>query len=298
MPMGPLGWLASRAALAPPAAKTRLFRKVFSGLSVAAGLDCLDTNFGLEGRLRFSVSSRSHDLLYGQPQHNLTERSALRLAQLLTPHAACFLDVGANHGLFSAVAANASSTVPIFAFEPDPELFVRLERNFRKNGMNATAIQAAASDVDGTIRFYRNLDSDDMGSCNPEFAAGARSEAIDVEALTLASFMAEKDLSSALVKIDVEGAGVEAWDGLKTEIDRVDWLIFEIIGPESEARLPARIIENAGFCAYYLKDFSMIRSADGEFTYVAPFWNWLFCRKRPADLRPLVEPAGLHVVAA
>ena len=58
---------------------------------------------------------------------------------------------------------------------------------------------------------------------------------------------------------------------------------MEMLAPEIEAGLP-RGIREGGLKAYYIRDFELIPSVDGEFEYVAPFWNWLFCRLSPSEL--------------
>ena len=84
------------------------------------------------------------------------------------------------------------------------------------------------------------------------------------------------NLTRACVKIDVEGAGVEVWQGTKNQKDRIAWLIIEIIGPETEASLPAAIIAETGWNAFYIRDYELVRSKAGEFKYADPFYNWLF----------------------
>ena len=62
-----------------------------------------------------------------------------------------------------------------------------------------------------------------------------------------------------------------------------------------EARLPARIIREGGLKAYYIMDFELIPSVDGEFEHVAPFWNWLFCRMSPDKLAARLSATGFRV---
>ena len=50
-----------------------------------------------------------------------------------------------------------------------------------------------------------------------------------------------------------------------------------------------------GLKAYYIRDFELIPSVDGEFEYVAPFWNWLFCRMSPNELAARLSATGFRV---
>jgi hypothetical protein len=70
---------------------------------------------------------------------------------------------------------------------------------------------------------------------------------------------------------------------------------MEMLAPEIEAGLPARIIREGGLKAYYIRDFELIPSVDGEFEYVAPFWNWLFCRMSPSELVARLSATGFRV---
>jgi hypothetical protein len=68
-----------------------------------------------------------------------------------------------------------------------------------------------------------------------------------------------------------------------------------MLAPEIEARLPARIIHETDLKAYYIRDFELVPSIDGAFEYVAPFWNWLFCRLSPSDLAARLSATGFRI---
>jgi len=99
-----------------------------------------------------------------------------------------------------------------------------------------------------------------------------------------------------MVKIDVEGAGEKVWNGAVETLNATRYLVMEMLAPEIEAKLPARIIREGGLKAYYIRDFELIPSVDGEFDYVAPFWNWLFCRMSPSQLAARLSATGFRVV--
>ena len=48
--------------------------------------------------------------------------------------------------------------------------------------------------------------------------------------------------------------------------------------------------------AYYIRDFDLIVSREGEFNYQAPFWNWLFCHYSPLCLAGIVREWGFNVI--
>jgi hypothetical protein len=71
------------------------------------------------------------------------------------------------------------------------------------------------------------------------------------------------------VKVDVEDAGQKVWDGAEAS-KSIRYLVMEMLSPEIEAGLPARIIRETDFKAYYINDYELVPSADGTFQYVAP----------------------------
>ena len=98
------------------------------------------------------------------------------------------------------------------------------------------------------------------------------------------------------MKVDAEGAGISVWDGARAALDRIDWLVCEILGDELKGRLPHRIIAESGWCGYYIRDFDLVRSIDGEFDYRAPFYNWLFCQAGPAALAACLKNTRFRVI--
>jgi hypothetical protein len=98
-----------------------------------------------------------------------------------------------------------------------------------------------------------------------------------VDVISLADYFSTERISRALVKIDVEGAGARAWSGLEARFADVSYLVIEMLAPEIKTVLPLRIMRRTGWHGYYIRDFDLVESANGEFEYAEPFWNWLFC---------------------
>lgn len=128
------------------------------------------------------------------------DEAELRLVPRLCPRDRAFLDVGANHGIYSWVAARVASRV--IAVEPNPEVAAELVRTF---GDRIDVVAAALSDHDGrvTLRVPRHdgraLTS--RGTLDAT-AHGAEHEAIEVPCRRV------DDLGLpplGMIKIDVEG---------------------------------------------------------------------------------------------
>lgn len=282
--------LAGMLSKAPVALKGRLLE----ALARRVGLDpnaYVVSNLGISNGLRFKVPAKRQDLAFGRPDDSLSERATLALAKLLAPSCDHFVDVGANFGLFSASVRMATGgRVPMTAVEADPTLAALLDDNLRTNfGEGACeVVRAAASAAAGRTAFNRNLDDDLSGSLTDHFSAKHRLESVEVDGVTIADLLRRKQTTRALVKVDVEGAGTLAWTGASPEWRRIRFLLMEIIGPETEARLPDVICRDTGWAAYYIRDFRLIESRMQSWTYVDPFWNWLFTSVPAHELRRLL----------
>ncbi len=129
------------------------------------------------------------------------------------------LDVGANVGLFTLIAAKAGAQV--HAFEPNPPTRQRLERNLSLNafGSGVRVHSAALSDHSGTAMLF-----DDIGRGEGRYNDG-------VASLSQAN-AAGKGTSIDLSTLDEVAA--------QTGIDRVDWIKMDIQGAELPALRGAR----------------------------------------------------------
>ena len=260
----------------------------------------IETNGGIDGRLRLPVPPRKTGLAFGTPASDIRERATLALARILSGHCEHFLDIGANEGIFSFLIAsqwNGDRHDAIHVFEPDPVLFARLKRNFDRNAIRVRLHRVAASDRNGETVFYRNRSDDSSGSLEAGFAEHHERVRIRVNAMRMDDYLLERDIRNALVKMDVEGAGARVWEGMRSAQDRIGVLICEILLPEVKERLARRIIAGTGMYAYYIRDFDLIFSPEGEFDYQAPFWNWLFCHYPPMRLSGIVGERGFNVIA-
>ncbi len=292
--------LVRRGALAPAAWKTPLVSRALSAIAKCRPQSGeVETNLGIEGSLKFLAPAGKHHLVYGRPQHIRAEAATLDLARLLARQSQAFIDVGANEGLFAFYVA--SDTPPqryaaIHLFEPDIDLFTRIAANLSRNGVAAHANNMAVSDRTGRQTFYRNMADDLSGSLSDYFTTTHETQAVEMETTSLSDYLEAHDLCRVCVKIDVEGAGAAAWSGAKRASERIDWLIMEIIGPEYEARLARRIIDDTGWSAYYIRDYDLVCSPDGEFEYRAPFYNWLFSPRGREDLAALLKDTRFRIV--
>lgn len=141
----------------------------------------------------------------------------------------CFVDVGANAGVYTTRLA--SQGVPVHAFEPSQDIYALLCENVKHFG-NVTVYPYALSDKNCEVEFY--LLSDDYVPNRfltkvPEHGPAPIKCPIRVEARTLDSFKIE---NVGLIKVDVEGHEYEVLRGaMQTLTEQKPTLIVEIHPP-------------------------------------------------------------------
>ncbi|HYJ80936.1 MAG TPA: FkbM family methyltransferase [Longimicrobiaceae bacterium] len=200
----PPAWLRAAAAVVRrlPAGRYRAMNRFRRGRFVArlpAGAGGL--RFGCD--LRDAISREVFFTgAYGGPETALLRR-------LLRP-GAVFVDVGANWGYFTLLAAAlVGPEGRVVAVEPDPRLFARLQANLRANRLaQAAAYPVAAADVRGPL-VLRGHDADggNWGASTLLHRAGDPGERYAVEGRTVDDLLDELKLGRVeLLKLDVEGA--------------------------------------------------------------------------------------------
>lgn len=178
--------------------------------------------------------------LYGCYDYPVT-----RLIETLVAPGMMFFDIGANAGFFSLLASKKCKQV--FAFEPLPANLRRIARNIEINGLrNVSVIAKAVGDREGTATLYVP-ESDNSGLASLNQMAGAK--AIEVPMITLDRFVLSQKLARVdVIKIDIEGAEIMAFEGARELLSRADAadVIFEA-HPGSEA---AKWLRDRGYAIY------------------------------------------------
>lgn len=220
--------------------------------------------------------------------YRVYELASTRLVRALLAPGMTFVDVGANAGYYSLLAAQmVGPRGRVHAFEPVAATRARLQRNLALNGFGNVEVHSEAVwSAGGNIEFFLSSDSDNPGlsSALPGRAREAKTER--VPATTLDDFLAaRRDLPVHLVKIDVEGGEAQVFMGARRLLARPDApaILFESfdIGPNAAALAAyGYAVRGLGYTRRgirFLEPEEMLRSHFA--TWEPP--NWLALKESP-----------------
>jgi FkbM family methyltransferase len=170
-------------------------------------------------------------------------------------------DVGSNIGYFTRyLSKKVGATGRVFAFEPIPATFQRLNETISLNELsNVEPVSAAVSNTEEPVTIFLSH-THYMASLDPVWA-GQQGGNISVNAVTLDSFFEEKGIKPDLIKMDIEGGAVFALEGMRDIILRYEPVLFlESHTPEEDLAIGK---------ALSLKPYKVFRvGASGEVKYL------------------------------
>ena len=136
----------------------------------------------------------------------LVDRKELEFLEKHLKTDSIFVDIGANVGMYSLVAANHIRTGKIIAIEADHFNFQRLLKNIFLNSIqNIVAINKGVSDKSEILKLYLNERGNRSGNSFLDVEPGLR-QTISVECETLSTVLKECNIQNIdIMKIDIEG---------------------------------------------------------------------------------------------
>ncbi|MCC2680650.1 MAG: Methyltransferase FkbM [Nitrosospira multiformis] len=227
-------------AIARPALKTnllkhaawRLILKLRKEFAQAVPPVELETTFDENIRIVTSLSDHIESQVFWQGFQEADEGVILLLKRLLPPDGS-FIDVGANIGTFTLVAAHRAVRGQVHAFEPSAHHFARLAHNIELNDFkNVTLNRKGLYDQPGEAVLF--LPSQ-MGEMNNSGAASLYTSGLEetrqvseaVSLIRLDDYVREKSIGRVdIIKIDIEGAELKALEGARETIARFRPLVF------------------------------------------------------------------------
>ena len=141
------------------------------------------------------------------------------------------VDVGANIGAVSLLAADKITTGKVYCFEPTPKVFKKLQTNIVLNSLTNTikSINSAVSNKSGYLQFIIEEESEVNHISNLD--SSQINQSIQVKSVSLDEFiLREKIKKINLLKVDVEGAEYSVFEGAKQSLKNhlIEIIVFEV----------------------------------------------------------------------
>lgn len=213
------------------------------------------------------------------------------------------LDVGANTGLFSLIAAAANPILRVCAFEPLASVRALLEANVAFNPSLAPRIAIepfGLSNATGTFSFFETINDQGLittsSTLELDHAQGIGSYTEHtIQTKTLDEWAHTLGASAvSLVKIDVEGHEHAVIDGGRRFLGAYrPFLTLEVLGPAETASLNRLLVE-AGYLAFAMAP-GVLRQCE-TIRFHPDAWNHLLCPGEKASrVFSLCRQVGLRI---
>ena len=161
------------------------------------------------------------DMMFGFHEPNTFE-----VFNLFVKEGMIVADIGANIGYFTKYLSNkVGPDGLLFSFEPIPYTYKRLVETISLNELNnVIPIESAVCNVNGRIKIYLSH-THYMASLDSQWAGEIDGE-IEVNGITLDMYFEERRIYPDFIKMDIEGGGVYALEGMKECILKNEPILF------------------------------------------------------------------------
>jgi len=144
-------------------------------------------------------------------------------------------DIGANEGFYTLIMAQTSPNATIYAFEPNPIAFNKLQENIKLNNLkNVKLFNTAVTQTSGQVKLEYIPEITPISSVNIRALNLAwltdtnRIKKINVTGITLDDFLSQHQIPSIeIIKIDVEGSEVAVLKGAHQALKITQKLVIE-----------------------------------------------------------------------
>lgn len=188
-----------------------------------------------------------------------------------------FHDVGANIGLYAAMAAAIFEPASVVAFEPTVVIADIAESIARANHLRVDVERVALSDEDGHAELHVSPLADTSNSLNPDFRAGV--ETLRVPVIRLDEFVRRSGVAPDVIKIDVETHESAVLRGARdTLAEYGPTLVIEVLRGRRGRDFAGEInlaIAGLGYSMYELVDAPDFRAEPEVFASVGGTRDWL-----------------------
>lgn len=214
------------------------------------------------------------------------EESVQRVFARLARRSRTILDIGANTGLYTLLAARVNPTARIWAFEPLPAAFSGLERNVQLNRLTHVSIECAAlTDRDGWIELHVPRSTrfiPTMASTSADFRPDC--QVLRVRAMTLDDHVRCRGVETVdLLKIDTEATEPRVLaGGMETLRRHRPLIVCEVLEGMTEDALE-QLLAPLGYRYFWIAEEGPIETRTIEGHNRSLEANYLFVPKEKVD---------------
>ena len=202
----------------------------------------LETTFDDNIRIITSLSDHIESQVFWQGFQEADEGVIVLLKRQL-PVDGVFIDIGANIGTFTLVAARRALLGHVHAFEPSAHHFARLARNVELNHFeNVVLNQKGLYDQPGEAILFLPSQAGEMnnsGAASLYTCGTGETEQVSeaVSLVRLDDYIRDRSIERVdIIKIDIEGAEIKALEGARETIMRFRPLVFMELDLDNLAR--------------------------------------------------------------
>jgi len=228
------------------------------------------------------------------------EPETSRTLRFFFERSAWFVDVGANYGFYSILAATLNPNLRVVSFEPLQPIFEGLKRNMALNHVEERVAceNLALSGQSGTATMYlppsAGKDVESTGTlASDSWQVRQRAQPLPVETIRLDDYEFRHPMQVDIVKIDVEDFEARVLEGMQRIVQRdLPFIVCEILVRNREHRNePTRqMIERLKYTPYWITPSGYIRVS--RFDFDRELTNFLLSPVSTSD-EVLQDPAIL-----
>jgi FkbM family methyltransferase len=219
------------------------------------------------------------------------EPETSRTLRFFFERADAFLDVGANYGFYSVLAAAWNPTLQVVSFEPLPSIFAGLKRNIALNHLEKRVVceNLALSDQSGTATMYlpastgKDFESTGTLSSN-SWQVRQKAQPLQVETVRLDDFESRHPMQVDIVKIDVEDFEASVLEGMQRIVQRdLPFIVCEILprNREHKNERTRQVVASLNYTPYWITPSGYVRVS--RFDFEREFTNFLLSPVSTAD---------------
>lgn len=192
--------------------------------TIINGIRCVKSRYGVFLRTRWTDAT-FHFCVFGRYGHTLSD-----LLDSVT-EAFTFIDIGANQGLYSLIAARNPACRQVYAFEPVPATYAYLLDNVLINqAATVIPINAAIADTEGSTQIAVQVGHSGAATLrtSAQLKLSTGNTITTVNATGLSSLLAQA--RQCIIKIDVEGFEATVIDQLAVAgiLARTQTVFYEV----------------------------------------------------------------------